>query len=140
MEEVARRVGLGGVPVGVLVTGVVVLVLATALAVWRFWPGAVAPERGAGVEVSKAASPVEAPEAGASTRENASSSTTATAVWVHVVGAVRRPGVYELPVGSRVGQAIERAGGVLGNGAAEGVNMARPVVDGEQIAVPTRGE
>ncbi|MCX8008008.1 MAG: ComEA family DNA-binding protein, partial [Coriobacteriia bacterium] len=61
-------------------------------------------------------------------------------VTVHVVGAVRWPGVYRLPVGSRVCDAIGRAGGVLGNAAADAVNMARVLSDGEQVRVPTLDE
>lgn len=61
-------------------------------------------------------------------------------VVVHVVGAVRHPGVYAAPLGSRVGDVIERAGGALGNAALEAINLARVVVDGEQIYVPTSDE
>lgn len=59
---------------------------------------------------------------------------------VHVVGAVRRPGVYTAPSGSRVHDAIERAGGALGNAALEAINLARVLVDGEQVYVPTSDE
>ncbi len=69
---------------------------------------------------------------------NASSETSApTVVIVHVVGAVARPGVYRLDGGSRVAEAVEAAGGLLGGAAQEGVNLARPVEDGEQVLVPT---
>lgn len=61
-------------------------------------------------------------------------------VVVHVVGAVRHPGVYAAPTGSRVEDVIERAGGALGNAALEAINLARVVVDGEQIYVPTSDE
>ena len=53
---------------------------------------------------------------------------------VDVVGAVRSPGVVELPAGSRVMDAVSAAGG-LRKGAIAGVNLARPLVDGEQIVV-----
>ena len=53
---------------------------------------------------------------------------------VDVVGAVRSPGVVELPAGSRVMDAVEAAGG-LRKGAVAGVNLARLLVDGEQIVV-----
>ena len=55
-------------------------------------------------------------------------------LWVDVVGAVRRPGVVRLPAGSRVFAAVEAAGG-LAPGARAGINLARTVVDGEQIVV-----
>ncbi|MCL4078982.1 ComEA family DNA-binding protein [Coriobacteriia bacterium Es71-Z0120] len=66
--------------------------------------------------------------------------TTPAGVVVHVVGAVRRPGVYTLPPGSRVGDAVEAAGGVLGNAATDAVNLARILNDGEQVRIPTRDE
>lgn len=55
---------------------------------------------------------------------------------VDVAGAVRRPGVYELPDGARVSDAIERAGGAIRGARLTGVNRAAPVVDGQQILVP----
>lgn len=60
-------------------------------------------------------------------------------VVVHVVGEVRRPGVYELPEGARVLDAVRAAGGLTRRADAAAINLARPVVDGEQIAVPRRG-
>jgi competence protein ComEA len=59
---------------------------------------------------------------------------------VHVVGAVRRPGVYELPEGARVQDAVVAAGGVTRGAASEAVNLAQRVQDGEQVVVPTRDE
>ena len=53
---------------------------------------------------------------------------------VDVVGKVRHPGVVRLQQGARVYEAVAAAGGVVG-GRAPGVNMARPVVDGEQIVI-----
>jgi competence protein ComEA len=59
---------------------------------------------------------------------------------VHVSGAVSRPGLVELPPGSRVGHAVEAAGG-LGPGAdLASINLARPLVDGEQVHVLREGE
>jgi len=59
---------------------------------------------------------------------------------VHVVGAVRRPGLYELDEGSRVAAAIELAGGAKPKAALELVNLAAPVGDGQQVVVPARQE
>lgn len=64
----------------------------------------------------------------------------ATTVTVHVVGRVERPGVVTLPGGSRVGEALEEAGGTTGRADLTSVNLARPLVDGEQVVVPGRGE
>jgi competence protein ComEA len=56
-------------------------------------------------------------------------------VVVDVAGAVRRPGVYRLPDGARVTDAVERAGGATG-AALEQINLAAHLADGQQIVVP----
>lgn len=61
-------------------------------------------------------------------------------VVVHVVGQVVAPGVVTLPAGSRVADAVEAAGGLAGDADVARVNLARPLVDGEQIFVPRPGE
>jgi competence protein ComEA len=58
---------------------------------------------------------------------------------VHVAGAVFRPGLYRLPDGSRVDDAIAGAGGAKPRAALELVNLAAPVADGQQVLVPVRG-
>ena len=57
---------------------------------------------------------------------------------VHVVGAVRNPGLYRLPQGSRIDDAVARAGGPTRRAAVELVNLAAPLADGTQIVVPAR--
>ncbi len=59
-------------------------------------------------------------------------------VVVDVTGAVRRPGVYRLPAGSRVTDAVERAGGAGGAAMLEGINLAARLADGQQVLVPGR--
>lgn len=61
-------------------------------------------------------------------------------IYVDICGAVTSPGVYELPYGSRVFQAIEQAGGYLPEAAASYLNRARGLSDGQQIYVPTQEE
>ncbi|MEO5877463.1 MAG: ComEA family DNA-binding protein [Streptosporangiaceae bacterium] len=56
-------------------------------------------------------------------------------VVVDVAGKVRRPGVVSLPAGSRVTDAIKAAGGVRSGSAPGGLNLARKIIDGEQIVV-----
>jgi competence protein ComEA len=60
-------------------------------------------------------------------------------LFVHVVGGVRHPGLYRLPQGSRVADALARAGGATRKAQVELVNLAAPLADGEQIVVPRRG-
>lgn len=57
-------------------------------------------------------------------------------ILVHVVGEVARPGVVELEPGARVRDAIEAAGGATDAAELSGVNLARAVIDGEQVVVP----
>jgi len=56
---------------------------------------------------------------------------------VHVAGAVRKPGVYSLPEGARVLDAIEAAGGALEEANEHALNLAQPLYDGQRISVPS---
>jgi competence protein ComEA len=66
-------------------------------------------------------------------------STGSARLFVHVVGAVRRPGLYRLKEGSRVADAVARAGGTTRGAQLELVNLAAPIGDGQQVLVPRRG-
>lgn len=57
---------------------------------------------------------------------------------IDVVGAVRRPGLYRLPQGSRVADAVARAGGATRRAEIALVNLAAPLADGTQVVVPAR--
>ncbi|MFM5904565.1 MAG: helix-hairpin-helix domain-containing protein [Micrococcales bacterium] len=61
-------------------------------------------------------------------------------IFVHVVGQVVNPGIYELEPGARVIDAVAAAKGFTAKAAQESVNLARPVTDGEQIQVQARGQ
>ncbi|UBU15697.1 ComEA family DNA-binding protein [Nonomuraea gerenzanensis] len=66
----------------------------------------------------------------------ATSPTTATTkVTVHVTGKIRNPGVYRLPTGARVADAVTAAGGVSRTASTGSLNLARRLIDGEQIVV-----
>jgi competence protein ComEA len=100
-----------------------------AVAAWRFWPTSPAPEA-----TFQEASPLEATES-----QPATGGPPAEVV-VHVAGAVAHPGVYRLPAGSRVADAVAAAGGALGSAASDAINLARVLTDGEQVYLPVMGE
>ncbi|MEV0822724.1 ComEA family DNA-binding protein [Nonomuraea rubra] len=60
---------------------------------------------------------------------------TSTKVTVHVTGKIRNPGVYRLPTGARVADAVTAAGGVSRSASTGSLNLARRLIDGEQIVV-----
>ena len=74
---------------------------------------------------------------GADTQINSQSSNT---LFVQVVGAVAKPGVYEIPVDSRAMDAVALAGGLSRNADPTSLNLARIVQDGEQIIVGAAGD
>ena len=59
---------------------------------------------------------------------------------VHVCGEVVNPGIYELPAGSRIYEAVKAAGGFTENAAEESVNLASPIEDGVQIRIYSKDE
>ena len=65
---------------------------------------------------------------------------TAAPILIHVSGAVLEPGVYELALGSRAQYALDAAGGHLKEADLDRINLARVLVDGQQIYVPLLGE
>jgi competence protein ComEA len=135
-EELACRAGVDTWPIAVRRAAALVAVVLLAAAVWR-WGFA----GGSGAESAPAGGGASRPAAGGLAREASAASRPSAAgtVTVHVVGAVRRPGVYVLPRGSRTADAVTAAGGLLGNADQAAVNLARVVADGEQIAVPAQG-
>jgi competence protein ComEA len=67
----------------------------------------------------------------------ASDPDTPSVLLVHVSGAVASPGVVELPPTARVGDAVVAAGGLGADADLAAVNLARPLVDGEQVHIPS---
>ena len=71
--------------------------------------------------------------------ERAKASPSPAPLLVHVAGKVVTPGVYALPPGSRVRDAVAAAGGPAPAGDPNVLNLAAPVADGEQVVVPAVG-
>jgi DNA uptake protein ComE-like DNA-binding protein len=68
------------------------------------------------------------------------STSTSGDIHVYVVGAVKHPGVYTLPVGARVYQLLQAAGGALSNANLVALNLAASLTDGEEVYVIVNGE
>jgi competence protein ComEA len=79
------------------------------------------------------------PSLPAAVAEPAPVATAVPQVVVHVTGLVARPGLVRLPLGARVAAALAEAGGVTRRRAADTVNLARVLVDGEQVIVGVPG-
>ncbi len=72
------------------------------------------------------------------TVETPSNSGNPSCVVVHVAGRVKKPGVYKLPFGARVYEAVEAAGGNLRDADMDSINLARTLRDGEKIFIPQK--
>jgi competence protein ComEA len=120
--------------VGVVAALVMVGVLCTGWALLRARPVAVARPTSLTATTPQPGSPPPSPSRASAT------GTAADRVVVHVLGAVRRPGLVGLPYGSRVQDAIEKAGGLTRSADPGELNLAQLLTDGEQIVIGTRGE
>ena len=63
-----------------------------------------------------------------------------TDIYVHICGAVINPGVYQVPAGTRVYQALELAGGSSDDAYLSGINLADKLADGQKVYIPVEGE
>ena len=61
-------------------------------------------------------------------------------ITVDVKGAVKTPGIYDLPVGSRINDAVQKAGGLTDNADSKSINLAQKISDEALVYVPTKGE
>ncbi len=84
---------------------------------------------------ARAVLPGAGPGAASGAASGPTSLSQAAGVTVHVTGKVRKPGVLTLATGARVVDAIEAAGGARAGASSDGLNLARRLVDGEQIVV-----
>ncbi|PWI44489.1 DNA-binding protein [Streptomyces sp. ICBB 8177] len=117
-----------------------VLVIAVAFGVHHFWAGrpraiAVPPVTRAAMSTEDATSRPSGGPPDVARAATPSASASGAVLVVDVSGKVRRPGVLRLPPGSRVLDALTAAGGALPGVDTGTVNLARPLVDGEQIVV-----
>lgn len=136
-RELLGRAGLSGVPRTALIGAAVLVAVALAFVGWRLG-GAAAGGEFSFVESEATPGPVAGDEAPSPAMPDGAS--ISDTLWVHVAGAVSAPGLYELPVGARVGDALAAAGGSLAEAVTDAVNLARPLADGEQVFVPRADE
>lgn len=129
-RRVRLRVGFGAAVVLVLV-GLAVAILVTAL-------GA----QGSSQTVAPGVSPPGAsePDDGSPSDAAAPPGPAGAAIFVHLLGAIARPGLYELREGDRAIDAVAAAGGFTDVADQAQLNLARLLADGEQIYVPAIGE
>jgi competence protein ComEA len=84
--------------------------------------------------------PVEDELTYATTSVPSAGSSTVNTVTIHVAGSVMHPGVYSLPNGSRVVDAIDSAGGPVFGADVNAINLAATIIDGQRVYVPAVGE
>ncbi len=72
--------------------------------------------------------------------ETVSIQETVNNIYVHICGEVIKPGVYQMPEGSRVYELLALAGGATADGVPDAVNLADVLADGERIVIPTEEE
>jgi competence protein ComEA len=140
------RFGDTRIEVGIGVVAVVVIALVAGVVWYRMGvSGSATPPRRAASTVERH---TDAPPTGAPTPAPAASRTAGTTaarasgatVTVHVAGAVKTPGVIALPVGARVIDAVEGAGGGLPDADLDRLNLAAKLVDGQRIVVAKIGQ
>jgi competence protein ComEA len=118
--------------------GAIVIVIAMMAGLAWFWAGA--RSGGAPAAAATGSRSADAPSSSPSTPNPALTSTTNAPLAVHVAGAVARPGLYHLPAGSRVADALARAGGRLPAADVDRLNLAARLADGQKILVTRLGE
>lgn len=140
-RHASRRLRVGGLQLGPLHLAVVAVVAALAVGLAAWWAVRdqaeavpLAPATTSGASPLAALPGFGQPSEGAAAPSDAGGTGT-TEVVVDVAGKVRRPGIAVLPPGSRVVDAIEAAGGARRGVDLSTLNLARVVVDGEQILV-----
>ena len=134
-RHASRRLSIGGLQLGPAHLAVVAVVAAAAVGLASWW---VVRDQAEAVPVAVRPAPTplaEVPPAGVEAGAEAAPQETTTELVVDVAGKVRRPGIAVLPSGSRVVDALEAAGGARRGVDLTSLNLARPVVDGEQILV-----
>ena len=127
-RHASRRVRIGGLQLGPAHVALVAVVAALAVGLAAWWA---VRDQAEAVPLT----PVVSAESSPSALAPVSPSSASAELVVDVAGKVRKPGIAVLPAGSRVVDALEAAGGARAGVDLTSLNLARSVVDGEQILV-----
>jgi competence protein ComEA len=138
-RHASRRLRVGGLQLGPVHLAVVAVVAALAVGLAAWWAvrdqARAVPVAPAASDAAGAATPLAPVVSSDSAGGGPGSSEPGAELVVDVAGKVRRPGIAVLPAGARVVDALEAAGGARRGVDLTALNLARPVVDGEQILV-----
>ena len=125
-DDLLRRASIKKVPPNVLMVLVVIVAIVVVISLIKWSPAASGSEFEISQSSEKSSDKVDGSQ---------ESSQSGQYVVVHVSGAVLTPGVYSLPAGTRVNDAVQAAGGFSQDASTSSVNLARQVQDGEQIII-----
>lgn len=139
LDEPPRRPLLGRWGIGALALALCVLVAVLAFRFFTSGANTLKPAEVVTAKSDPAPEPV-TKQAPTSPTEPQTTAGTPSRIRVHVVGAVKNPGLYELEPGSIAADAVKKAGGLSRKADQAGINLAAPVNDSEQIRVPQQGE
>lgn len=128
-SSLLRRAGLAHVSRLALVGTAIIGLALVLVGAWHFWPRANADF----VATVEQAGEQEIPM----TSDSASSQAD---IVVDIEGAVAMPGLYTLPADSRVGDAIQAAGGLAADARPGAANLAQKLADGEQVVIPSQAD
>ena len=117
-----------------------ILLLALIVAVYFVWNPPVSTSSSPGSNVTQQNFGAPATTNSKNSQANTNSTTGSGNIQDYIVGAVKNPGVYTLPTGSRVYQLLQAAGGPLPKANLVALNLAAPLTDGEEIYVTLIGE
>lgn len=143
-RSLLRHAGLADVPKPALIGVFVLMICILVFGIWHFWPrenedfsmALAAQTQDARSSVASSAN-VNGSEKGNDADPGQAAS---EKIVVDVEGAVERPGLVELEAGSRVGDAVQAAGGLSDDAVAASVNLAQRLEDGEQIVIAREEE
>jgi competence protein ComEA len=139
-EPLSQRVlaWLRWVGVGRVVASSAAVLAVLAAAYWLVKPPPATTE--SSLPYATSSSPTSSGPGTPATASSAATTIVAVDVVVHVAGAVVTSGVYRLPTGSRVVDAVEIAGGLSADAQPDAVNLAAPLTDGQRVYIPRLGE